>query len=122
MISHPDDVSYYSGTTGHTITWTITTNLELNTVYYIYQNDTLFDTGGWQSGSPVTINIDDFTEGSYEFRIEAHSGSTIEDDIVIVTVIPNDPIIPGFDVIIVSFAVIIGIGFISWQAKRKLKK
>jgi len=31
-------------------------------------------------------------------------------------------IFPRFDVFIVSFTVIIGIGFISWQAKRKLKK
>jgi peptide/nickel transport system substrate-binding protein len=122
QISHPDDVSYYTGTIGHTITWTITTNLELNTIYYVYQDETLFDTGGWQSGSPVTIIVDGLSEGIYEFRIEAHSGSTIEDDIVIVTVISEDPIIPGFDVFIVSFTVIIGIGFISWQAKRKLKK
>ncbi len=136
QISHPDDVSYINGSTGNSITWNILTNLELNTICYVYQNDSLFDTRGWQSGSPVIVNIDNFTEGSYEFCIEAHSGSTIEDDIVIVTVIPNDPIIPdypiipddsiilipGFDVFIVFFTVIIGIGFISWQAKRKLKK
>jgi hypothetical protein len=128
QIGHPDDVSYIDGSTGNSITWYILTNLELNTIYYVYQNDTLFDTGGWQSGLPVTINIDNFTEGSYEFRIEAHSGSTIVEDIVIVAVIPKDPIIPeapiipGFDVFIVSFTVIIGIGFISWQAKRRFKK
>ena len=121
-ITHPQDINYIEGSVGNTITWNITAIDTYNTTYTIYINDILNQTGSWDVGVPIVVNIDGLSEGIYEYRIEAHSGSTIEDDIVIVTVISEDPVIHGFDVFVVSFTVLIGIGFISWQAKKKNKK
>lgn len=55
-ITNPDSVTYNLGETGNSISWTANDNNP--TSYEIYKDETLLETGTWQSGIPITINID----------------------------------------------------------------
>jgi len=84
-IDHPDDVTYSEGTLNHNITWN---PMDTNPgIYKIYKDGIQVDSGSWDSGTPITINIDNLLVGSYSYTIEIFdlSGNTIS-DIVEVTV------------------------------------
>src|SRR5271157_557511 len=81
-ITHQQSITYTVGTTGNTISWTITASsigtgitkytISLyNTEIYILQQVT---TGSWTSGTPVTLNIDGLSAGYYEYIIVATDG------------------------------------------------
>ncbi|MFX1588210.1 MAG: ABC transporter substrate-binding protein [Promethearchaeota archaeon] len=120
-ITHPSDITYFEGSTGHTITWIVTTNLELNTSYFIFKDLEQVDSGSWTSGTPIVINVDALAAGNYIFRIEAHNDVKLIEDtvIVIVKVKTEEPIIPGFPV---WFIIIISLNLLFYLSKRARKK
>ncbi|MFX1409690.1 MAG: ABC transporter substrate-binding protein, partial [Promethearchaeota archaeon] len=102
-ITHPSDITYVEGSTGHNITWVLTTNLEINTSYSIFKDLAQVDNGSWTSGIPIVINIDALSTGNYIFRIEARNdGKFIEDTVIVIVTAqeeePEEPVIPGFPV------------------------
>jgi len=111
-ISHPADVTYVEGSIGNSIIWNITAYKLINSIYYMYRNNTLNNTNSWESGVPINISVDGLSTGVYEYRIEAHNGDDIVEDIVILSVIPKEEdqelkIIPGYPII-----VLFGISFL----------
>ncbi len=117
-ISHPADITYYVGSTGNNITWIITGVSLLNPIYYVYRNNTLNDTNSWESGVPVVINIDGLPVGSCEYRIEAHNGDEVLEDVVIVTVNSKEQVISGYPLIF-----LIGISLlILFYIRKKMRK
>jgi len=121
-ISHPTDISFRRGSTGNSISWYITTNLELNPTYTIYENDSQVDTNSWHSLEPVIYNLDHLSVGSYEYRIEALSGDESIEDILIVTVLKSKKKeeIPGFSPLIVIGITVLMIFYIYRRLRKKL--
>jgi hypothetical protein len=73
----------------------------LNPTYSIYQDITLESSGNWNSGIPVTVNVDTLAVGNYAFRIEVHNQIEIAEDIVIVIVTTSTgPEVFGYPIII----------------------
>ena len=63
----PADLTYELGTTGHSLSWTAT-DLQ-NDSYSIYQNDVIIDSNNWDSGSVISISVDNLPVGSYNYTI-----------------------------------------------------
>ncbi|MFX0139495.1 MAG: ABC transporter substrate-binding protein [Candidatus Hodarchaeota archaeon] len=85
-INHPEDITFTEGSTGNTITWIITTNLEVDPTYDLYVNTLLYNSYSWHSGIPLVFILDNLTAGSYEYRIEVSNGVEMIEDTVIVKV------------------------------------
>ena len=92
MITSPGDVVYAAGTTGHSISWTVTDTTTAATSYIVYQNESPVASGSWASGSPILQLIDGLLAGSYNFTIVVLNGlgGIATDQVwVIVTLITN---------------------------------
>jgi hypothetical protein len=87
---------YIEGTTGNSISWTITDNYPAE--YNITVNSVLLSNTTWTSSLPLVINIDGLSTGVYNYTIIAwdQSGNFIIDS-VIVTV--NDETAPSFNLV-----------------------
>ncbi len=91
-ITSPANVSYVQGTTGHSITWTITDTSTAATTHYIQRSGITIATGSWASGIGITIGVDGLVTGSYTFLINASDGlGMLIEDTVIVTVTNTPP-------------------------------
>ncbi|MFX0139774.1 MAG: ABC transporter substrate-binding protein [Candidatus Hodarchaeota archaeon] len=89
-ITHPSNIIYLEGQTGHNIVWNITSNFVESPYYDLYINN-VFDTNDtWVSGVPVNISVDGLSLGIYEYRIEVHNGDLEIEDIVYVEVLSLD--------------------------------
>ena len=108
-INHPADITFTEGSTGITITWIITTNLEINPTYDLYINDAFSDSDSWQSGVSIFIDLDALTAGSYEYRIEASNGAEMIEDTVIVKVNAKAEE-DGFTVLLITIGAASGVG------------
>ncbi|MFX0180226.1 MAG: hypothetical protein ACFE78_08535, partial [Candidatus Hodarchaeota archaeon] len=108
-INHPVDITITEGSTGITITWIITTNLEINPTYDLYIDDIMSDSDSWQSGVPIFIDLDNLTAGSYAYRIEAFNGLEYIEDTVDVNVNAKAEE-DGFTVLLITIGVINGVG------------
>lgn len=84
-VNSPQDVHYYYGSTGNTITWTIESEGPLAPMYWIFKNETLIL---HSVGTSMTINIDGLEPGTYQFGISVSSyhGVSLDGDIVMVYV------------------------------------
>ncbi|XOB46885.1 MAG: NosD domain-containing protein [Candidatus Nealsonbacteria bacterium] len=87
--AYPNDVTYEEGTTGHNISWTAT---DLNPgTYKIYRDGLEIDSGTWESGIAITINVDGLAIGSYNYTIVATDAfGNVASDTVWVTVEDSD--------------------------------
>lgn len=89
-ISQPADQSYQNGSTGNTISWTVTDDFSGN--YTISVDGISFANGTWVSGSPITVNVDNFNVGSHSVVITfTDAGNNTVMDTVVVTVTSNPP-------------------------------
>ncbi len=88
-VSHPPDVQYTFGQTGHSITWTVADSYA-GAGYSITQNAVVVATGTWTSGTPIPINVDGLSIGTYNYVITAtDSYAYTGQDTVVVTVVAN---------------------------------
>ena len=89
IVSSPDDVFYYYGDTGNTITWEIADD---NPAYWIVLLDgSLYDSNSWDlSNESVIVDIDGFDVGAYEFTILVSDDVYNVSDTVFLTVLYND--------------------------------
>jgi len=89
----PEDVEYEVGSTSNTLTWIASD--EYPDTYEIFKDGVSFESGVWESGIPITINVDGFAVGTYEFMITCDdSYDNIATDSVFVTVIEDDDLTP----------------------------
>ncbi|MFX0134595.1 MAG: ABC transporter substrate-binding protein [Candidatus Hodarchaeota archaeon] len=90
-ITHPADIIYAEGQTGHNISWNITSNFEDSRFYLLFVDGPLNKSDTWDSGIPVNINVDGLPVGLHEYRIEVFSGGVKwTEDIVYVGVLSLD--------------------------------
>ncbi len=89
-VSDVADFEYTVGETGNIISWDAT---DMNPGTYIINEDGVeVDTGIWNSTTPIVINVDDLSAGTYVYRIVVMDlAGNIAEDTVTVTV---NPIIP----------------------------
>jgi hypothetical protein len=93
-VDSPVDISYFYEATGNTISWTGTDDNP--STYSITRNGTLIDSNTWSSGNPITINVDDLTEGIYFYEITLTDLDTYSvTDTVKVTVLDPRIVIDG---------------------------
>jgi hypothetical protein len=99
-ITHPSDFSYYQGTTGHQIAWTITDTTVLTTQYSILRDGVVVASGSWTSGVDVNINVDGFTDGLYNYTIIADDGrgASVRDEVWITVQNPAPAITNPLDI------------------------
>lgn len=69
VIKTSGDVSFFEGSLGNYIKWTIF-DVSMGT-YALYKNDTLVFDNDWVSGEFISINVDDLIEGIYFYTIVA---------------------------------------------------
>ena len=88
VISHPQDFAYNRGTTGNTISWTITDANVGTTGYQVTRNSISVSSGSWTSGVPVTINVDGLPAGIHLYEITANDGlgDQVQDDVQVTVV------------------------------------
>ncbi len=90
--SHPDNFSYVSGTTGHSISWTITDADNGTTAsYVVYRNGNNISTGVWVNGSAITINVDGLAMGVFNLTIVVRDGygGTGTDQVIVTVTVPT---------------------------------
>ena len=130
-INHPSDITYSLGSTGNSISWTITATNTGTTGYTIYRNGTSIATGSWTSGIPVTITFYGLAAGIYNYTIVASNGlGGLVQDTVIVTVMSNNAppptglglgIIAAIVIIMACAAVIIVLVVVKVRKRRAVK-
>ena len=100
-LSHPGDIIYIEGETGNEILWQITCSNTSNPYYYIYKNNSLIRDDSWQLGDSFLVNVDNLSEGIYEYKIEVVNREKEFSDIVrvIVNAKPLIAAIPGYNLI-----------------------
>ena len=91
-----DDLKYVYGQTNNEIYWIITENISILQKYWIYLDDHLIQSGFWNSGEEISVNVDGLPVGIYDYRIIATDGTAWGDidDIIKVDVglLPEKPI------------------------------
>nr|MDO8110239.1 SBBP repeat-containing protein [Candidatus Sigynarchaeota archaeon] len=75
VILHPANMTVDFGTSGHSITWTITDQYYPNPLYKVTRNGTLIDSSSWISGMSITIRVDGYPRGTYAFIILVDDGA-----------------------------------------------
>ncbi|MDH5402736.1 MAG: hypothetical protein OEY49_09615, partial [Candidatus Heimdallarchaeota archaeon] len=114
-IDSPPNFSYEYGVTGNTISWTPNDLLPLS--YKIYRNNTQISSGGWISGVPIILNIDNLGLSTYNFTIELTdtNGNKISDEVFITV---EDTTRPTFISSTADYTYALGItgNSISWTA------
>jgi hypothetical protein len=73
-ITSPGGVIYTQGTTGHSISWTITDAYNGSTSYQVLKNGSQAASTSWTPGTPVIINVDGLKVGVYNYTIIANDG------------------------------------------------
>jgi peptide/nickel transport system substrate-binding protein len=120
-ISEPLDFSYYEGTFGNTITWTVTALYNItNPNYYLWRNSSIIANDNWTAGVPITINIDGLTNGTYIYDIAIYNGDIVEFDSVVIQVLPSRDAITGLPIGILMIISIISISFLMHKKKVKM--
>jgi len=120
------DLWYEEGSTGHEVTWAVSTGYP--DFYKLYEDDFLIEAWSWDG--PLTINADDLEIGDHVFKVEATQGWAFGSETVtvhVVTTIPygvstgsvgpiTDPLATGFPLIAIGTAIstvlIVGIAII----------
>ncbi|MGY5856273.1 MAG: hypothetical protein RTS72_06710, partial [Candidatus Thorarchaeota archaeon] len=122
-ITNPDDVTFIEGSIDQNITWTATDDNP--TTYEIsLLNGTVIDSGSWNSGNSIVLDLDDFEAGTYECTITVYDiGSNYATDTVLVTVTPAgggllDIIMDNILYIGIGLGVVIVLGAIVFLRKR----
>ncbi|NVM36375.1 MAG: hypothetical protein HWN81_12325 [Candidatus Lokiarchaeota archaeon] len=93
-IDHPEDIQYFLETTGNTIMW-IASDDNPKTFKFFIDGD-FYESGQWESGSSIIINIDGLAIGTYECKIIVYDTSdNFVEDIVLVTVLEADDTAPN---------------------------
>ncbi|RDE12690.1 MAG: hypothetical protein C4K49_09815 [Candidatus Thorarchaeota archaeon] len=88
-ISHPEDIEYEAGTTGHSIDWTH--SVPLPGAYEILRNGESVRFEAWD-GSRISVPVDGFDPGVYNFtNVIRYNMTEIVSDTVIVTVVDTTP-------------------------------
>lgn len=127
-MTHPADIAYQPGETGHGITWNIEDSyVNIATMgggapppeklpAKVYMDGVpLADDYTWNRTKPVTLDVDGLAEGTYAFKIIAknHLNVTVEDTVTVTvktSVSPGDTTpdgIPGYPMaILAGFAVV----------------
>lgn len=95
IVENPDDIAYYLGDTGHSITWNATD--QSPAAYMILKDDVEVEKGLWNlTSEEITVDVDGLDVGSYTYTIVFYEASGISaSDQVVVDVILDivDPII-----------------------------
>ncbi len=93
-ISRPDNIEYNEGETGNEIDWIPIDDFPRD--YEVLSNDSVIQSGQWNSTEWITINVDGLSVGVYNYTIwiDDQSGQT-NVDTVWVTVLPA--VIPEFN-------------------------
>ncbi|UZE93248.1 MAG: right-handed parallel beta-helix repeat-containing protein [Candidatus Nealsonbacteria bacterium] len=119
VLTSPDDVTYEEGATGYNISW-IATDLNPGT-YKIYKNGSEIESGTWESGMAVTINVDGLAVGSYNYTIVVTDAfGNMVSDIVWVTVEVGEVGI-GIIILLISLIGAAGVAAIIIFLKRRQK-
>lgn len=107
-ITSPPDITYIHGTTGNSISWTITTTSSGTNGYIVYRNGTSVATGSWTSGKPVTISIDGLAIGIFNFTINANDtlGGLVQDTVVVTV---SGGITAGYPVAVLALITIVSV-------------
>jgi hypothetical protein len=86
VLSNPSNIQYEEDVTNNKITWSVT---ELNPDgYTVYRNGSEVAGGGYTSGGPITIYVDDLSVGVYNYTIlVADKGGNLDTHTVYVTVV-----------------------------------
>jgi len=81
------DLWYEEGSTGHEVTWAVSTGYP--DFYKLYEDDFLIEAWSWDG--PLTINVDDLAIGDHVFMVEATQGWAIGSETAIVHVVTTIP-------------------------------
>ncbi|MBA7526715.1 hypothetical protein ES705_18884 [subsurface metagenome] len=90
IIDQPGDIAYEYTSTGNIITWIAED--EHPDTYTVLLDGGLYESGTWESGSPIEISVDGLEIGTYEFMIRIYDTyDNYAEDIVIVVVTDETP-------------------------------
>jgi len=84
-ITHPYDIIYTCGYTGHTIWWTVYDSSTITRTYTIYVNGSSLTTGTWTTGNSFSRSVDGLAIGFYNYTIVATDGygGTVQDTVIV---------------------------------------
>lgn len=88
IVSHPTNITFEYGYPTGNLTWTAMDTYAYN--YTIYLNGTLYETGNWTTGLPISITLDYLIPGTFNYTIIVMDTSNLTArNIVFVTVTPD---------------------------------
>ncbi|MFV2015700.1 MAG: hypothetical protein ACC656_09750, partial [Candidatus Heimdallarchaeota archaeon] len=94
-ISDEQDFSYELGTIGHSISWTV--NSEIPDYFIIYLNGVELELGTWSNGDILTVNVDNLSMGEYLYEILVFdtNGDFASDSVLLTVIDTTTPIVDG---------------------------
>lgn len=93
IISKPNDYTYESGTSGHTLQWVVSDNHP--ELFSLLRNGSYYITANWISDNPFEIGIDNLDIGLHNFTIAFNdtSGNIRNDFVLVMVEDTSDPLI-----------------------------
>ncbi|MFW9993792.1 MAG: NosD domain-containing protein [Candidatus Odinarchaeota archaeon] len=97
--SGPGNQLFEAGSTGtYTISWLPVTNIQVNTTYKLYIDDSLEDSGNWTAGTAIQWPVDLAslvmdTEYNYTLVVTDYSNKTVTDTVLLMVKDRTDPVI-----------------------------
>ncbi|MHA2402296.1 MAG: hypothetical protein ACXADH_04830, partial [Candidatus Kariarchaeaceae archaeon] len=93
FISSIADSPYSEGTFGNTIEWEFSDSFPQN--YTIYLQDNPIEVGSWSNGVPISIDIDGYLKGIYNYTITVNdtAGNVVSKTVIVTVVDGTFPIV-----------------------------
>lgn len=91
ILSHPTDIAYEVGETGHNITWTVSEDNPA--VYHIFKDGSQEIGGTWISSTDeFSISVDGLEIGTYNYTISVVDvgGNTASDEVIVTVQLPTN--------------------------------
>ncbi len=90
-VTSPADITYYQGEAGHIIRW-IGFDVDPE-MYVITRNDSVIESDTWDGYSPIEINVDGLTNGTwiYELYLNDTGNRNVSDSVFVTVLISTTP-------------------------------
>jgi len=120
-INSPDDITYEEGETGYSITWIA--NDDNPNKYTITKNDTVVDSGDWESGEGITIDFNGLEVGIYTYvcTVNDTNGNSVSDEVTVTVTAPEEVSEFSYGYAFIALVALPLLALIAYRKTRKLR-
>ena len=102
----PANTTYFTGTTGLSLSWKISDNNP--TTYDLYINGVVNQTGSWSSNVNISVSLDNLPIGTYNYTLVVYDGDGYAVPSTVFVLSRNTPVAPQFSSVPTNFTFVVG--------------